>query len=131
MNTIQPQSGCVISSTNQRGLQPRCGSPKRKGPTRPKLQLNTSIQPPTAFAALIRPPLDTFPFNERIGSTDFKSFARKSLTGRFGFCERISAATPETNGVAMDVPFNSLKSCSSQVLKISSPGAATCTDLAP
>ncbi|HEX9545431.1 MAG TPA: hypothetical protein VF955_09610, partial [Pyrinomonadaceae bacterium] len=30
---------------------------------------------PTAFAALIRPPLDTLPFNEGIWSTDFNNSA--------------------------------------------------------
>src|SRR6266536_5920166 len=79
---------------------------------------------PTALAALILPPVSTFPLSDQSGSTDFRIFARRSSRGRFGFCERIKAATPETKGVAIDVPLASLKSCSSQVLRISSPGAA-------
>src|SRR5882762_7966803 len=86
-----------------------------------------SYSAPTALAALILPPVTTFPFNAGSVSTDLKSCLRKSATDMLEFFESTKAATPATIGVAIDVPDASRKSLSSHVLRISLPGAAMCT----
>lgn len=59
---------------------------------------------PRAFAALMRPPVSTLPSSAGILSTDFKTLSRSFSTDRFGSFARIRAATPETYGVAIEVP---------------------------
>src|SRR6185369_10356528 len=84
-----------------------------------------------ALAALIRPPVTVFPFNATIGSVEAISFLRRSSTDMRGCSASTSAATPETTGVAIDVPDFSSYSLPSHVLRISTPGAATATLFTP
>ena len=71
------------------------------------------------------------PFNAGIGSVEANNFFFKSSTDICGCSERMSAATPETTGVAIDVPDFSSYSSPNQVLRISTPGAAIATLFAP
>ena len=86
---------------------------------------------PTARAALTRPPVTTLPRSESSLSTVLKRRSRSSFTVRFGSTESTSAATPATKGVAIEVPECSSYAPSSQVLRISLPGAARWTLFAP
>src|SRR5688572_22075772 len=71
-------------------------------------QLTQNVNPfyfrPKAFAAFILPPLATFPLSELILSTDLTMRSRSFSSEMFGSFAMISAATPETYGVAIDVP---------------------------
>src|SRR5690242_13285365 len=58
----------------------------------------------TALAASIRPPVATLPFSEGIASTEFSKRARNSSMEMAGLVDKTSAATPATNGVAIEVP---------------------------
>src|SRR5437762_2910660 len=84
-----------------------------------------------AFAALSRPPLAILPLNESILSTDFSRRSRSLATEMPGWLATINAATPETCGVAIDVPDALRYSSLSQVERMSLPGAAMCTVLGP
>ena len=92
----------------------------------------SSIACCSAAAMSSMPPVATLPLRHDSGFADSSNACRRSAMGSFPpVADTSSAAAPDTNGAAMDVPLSSLYEFSGQVERMPEPGAARCTVAAP
>src|ERR1051325_3849613 len=86
---------------------------------------------PRAFAALRRPPVMVRPARLGIGSTLLRIASLSWAVVRLGEWARTSAATPDTCGVAMDVPLKYEYEEPGTVERTLTPGAPRWTVVGP